>query len=485
MTHPFITISCTLFVVLSCGHTPEINSQETQHQLSSQLYEQHAVYEAKLVSHRRFKHSDIVPFIQNLSEPFDVRQAGQSVEGRAIYHCSWGKGDVPILLWSQMHGDEPTATMALLDIFNFLSAGNDGFDSIRQELSQQVTLHFIPLLNPDGAEVYQRRNALGIDLNRDALRLQTPEARLLKHIRDSLQAAWGFNLHDQNRYYAAGETRRPASMSFLAPAYNYAKETNEKRADAMRLIVMLNDWLQVYIPDHVARYDDAFEPRAFGDNMQLWGTRTILIESGGLANDLEKQELRRLHFMVLLSAFNAIAHGDYQQVATERYGTIPMNNSGGYFDLLLREVTLEREGQKFVVDLGFRRVEYTSRKAEQDFVARGRLADIGDLSTHAAYQEVDGQGYRVVPGQLYPNVLNGVEAVRSLDLNQLMRDGYTDFAISRRPTLLDQQRVPVALVRSGQSVDNAVAYGKNPSLLLKRDGRVHYAVINGALHDLR
>ena len=52
-----------------------------------------------------------------------------------------------------------------------------------------LTLHVVPMLNPDGAERFQRRNAQSIDINRDALRLQTPEGRALKALRDRLQPA--------------------------------------------------------------------------------------------------------------------------------------------------------------------------------------------------------------------------------------------------------------------------------------------------------
>ena len=34
------------------------------------------------------------------------------------HSCGMGTGPRRILLWSQMHGDEPTATLALLDILN-------------------------------------------------------------------------------------------------------------------------------------------------------------------------------------------------------------------------------------------------------------------------------------------------------------------------------------------------------------------------------
>ena len=150
------------------------------------------------------------------AEGFEVTPVGKSIQNRSIYMVKTGTGPVKVLLWSQMHGDEPTATIALLDIFNFLRQ-KDALDPIRQKILSNTTLYFIPMLNPDGAQVYQRRNAIDIDLNRDALRLQSPEARLLKSIRDSLDADFGFNLHDQSIYYTAGVSDKPATLSFLAP----------------------------------------------------------------------------------------------------------------------------------------------------------------------------------------------------------------------------------------------------------------------------
>lgn len=63
------------------------------------------------------------------------------------------------------------------------------------------------MLNPDGAELFVRRNAQQIDINRDAIYLQSPEARILKSVRDSLQPDFGFNLHDQHKYHAAGDQK--------------------------------------------------------------------------------------------------------------------------------------------------------------------------------------------------------------------------------------------------------------------------------------
>ena len=73
-----------------------------------------------------------------------------------------------------MHGDEPTATMALFDVFNFFQA-NDGLDEVKKSILENLTIFFMPMVNPDGAEIYQRRNDYEIDINRDVMRQQTPE----------------------------------------------------------------------------------------------------------------------------------------------------------------------------------------------------------------------------------------------------------------------------------------------------------------------
>ncbi|MDZ7613027.1 MAG: hypothetical protein U5K51_04450 [Flavobacteriaceae bacterium] len=47
----------------------------------------------------------------------------------------------------------------------------------------------------------------------------------------------------------------------------------------MKVIVEIDKVVQQYAPGQTGRYDDEFEPRAFGDNIQKWGTSAILIES--------------------------------------------------------------------------------------------------------------------------------------------------------------------------------------------------------------
>src|SRR5262245_22183509 len=66
-------------------------------------------------------HAEVVKRLEALgADPaFKITKIGESVEGRSINHVQFGTGEFGVLLWSQMHGDEPTATAALFDLFEY------------------------------------------------------------------------------------------------------------------------------------------------------------------------------------------------------------------------------------------------------------------------------------------------------------------------------------------------------------------------------
>ena len=55
-------------------------------------------------------------------EDIDCRLVGHSFSGLPINCLSMGSGPIKVLMWSQMHGDESTATAAVLDILHLLSS---------------------------------------------------------------------------------------------------------------------------------------------------------------------------------------------------------------------------------------------------------------------------------------------------------------------------------------------------------------------------
>jgi len=321
---------------------------------------------------------------------FRVEEVGSSAEGRPLRHVSWGQGGTTVLLWSQMHGDESTGTMALADLFRFL--GEHPRHPLVRQLRANTTLHFLPLMNPDGAARFQRRNAQGIDVNRDARMLSTPEGRTLKALHDRLQPAFGFNLHDQQPHYRVGDSDRSTAIALLAPAPNAENEITPQRARAIEVAAVIRIALEPYIGGHIARWDETFNPRAFGDLTAQWGTSTVLIEAGSMEGDPQKQELRKLYFLGMLAALDSIASGSHAGTPYALYRDLA-ENADPWPDLRIDGGTLAIPGQP---------------QARADLLVSLRrpltgegamLRDIGDLGGEDARIVIDAGGLYIVPGK--------------------------------------------------------------------------------------
>ena len=344
------------------------------------------------ITERRITHAQFWSAVENSIHAPALRYEtiGRSMLGRDIRAVTFGAGPTRVMLWSQMHGDESTATMALADVFRVLAEATSS--PLQQRLSRELTVVFVPMLNPDGAELFQRQNAIGIDVNRDARRLVTPEARALKSLRDRFDPHFGFNLHDQSARTRAGRNGPASGIALLPPAYDEAKSYNDVRSRARLVAATLARAFAYEIPGRVAKYDDEYNPRAFGDLMQQWGTSTVLIESGALPDDPQKQRLRALNAAAILVALDAIATRGYERADPEWYERLPFN-AGGAYDLLVRGGRLVLEDNAPVpVDIA---INY------EDAVARtgGRIRDVGDLADVIAIDTLDADGLYIHPSQ--------------------------------------------------------------------------------------
>lgn len=274
---------------------------------------------------------NIEKLFQKHKNSFQINQLGSSEQNRPIYTLQIGSGKKKILLWSQMHGNESTGTKALFDIFNcFTNSKNEVFQSILNE----CTLLFIPMLNPDGAEVYTRVNANEVDLNRDAVDRSAIESKLLRKTLEEFNPQFCFNLHDQRTIFGVEGTQNPATISFLAPSEEVSRALTKGRKQTMNVIVAMNTLLQKIIPNHIGRYTDEFYPTATGDNFQKLGYNTILIESGHYPDDYQREISRE-------NTFYAIIQGVYHISKTkdftvyESYFAIP-NNVKIFYDVIHR-----------------------------------------------------------------------------------------------------------------------------------------------------
>jgi hypothetical protein len=346
-----------------------------------------AEYRVAAIATRRFTHADFWAAVEPslTSKALKVTPVGASTHGRALRAVTFGNGPTTVFLWSQMHGDESTATMALADLMAWMSRAGSEQDVVRDRIALKLTVVMLPMLNPDGAEVFQRENAIGVDINRDVRRLSTPEARVLKAVRDSIKPAFGFNLHDQNARTLGRPGNMRVGIALLAPAAEVTNTFGPTRARARLVASRVRSVLEHEIPGRIARYDDTFNPRAFGDLMQSWGTSLVLIESGALPDDPEKQQLRRVNVIAILSALDAIASDDYRNENPETYMSLPVNSASAV-DVLVSGAMVVLPGQGPVrLDLSFN-YDDPLRKG------RARLREIGDLDDVVALDTVNATG---------------------------------------------------------------------------------------------
>jgi hypothetical protein len=328
-----------------------------------------------------------------------LQEIGSSVQGRAIQMMTLGRGAQRVLLWSQMHGDEPSATPSLLDIANYLAT-----NSHRPEVERilgELTLLMIPMLNPDGAEVYQRRNAQVIDVNRDALNLATPEGRILERIRDQYEPVLGFNLHDQNRRHTVGETGVLASNALLAVTGDAANTLTPGRLLAKKACSAIVEALAPYRPGGMARYDETWSPRSFGDNITAWGTPVVLIESGAVLPGTSFDELTRLNFVAILTVLHDLAHGTLEGHDPEIYQNLPEDVLGPFTDVALRGGSIWQPGSgiPYRSDLTFDRHPSDQHLAgcAPDERIGSTITEIGDGRRRVASTEIDTTGQLIVP----------------------------------------------------------------------------------------
>ncbi|WP_445452367.1 M14 family metallopeptidase [Flavobacterium sp. 25HG05S-40] len=322
-----------------------------------------------------------IEHIEPLLAQYATTIVGKSVLGKPIYHLQFGTGKTRILMWSQMHGNESTTTKALFDFINLAHSDS----ALGQKLRSEFTFCLLPMLNPDGAYLYTRENANEIDLNRDAQNLSQPESVILRKTFEDFKPHYCYNLHDQRTMYGAGTTGNPATVSFLAPAYNESRDINEVRIKAMNVIVAMNDVLQQFIPNQVGRFDDSFNLNCVGDTFQHLNVSTILFEAGHFQNDYDREISRKYIFIALVSGLCYYYENDIVHNKIDDYMKIPQNKVV-FYDFVYKNVKINYDG-----------IEKSSNFAAQfkevlknDIITfEAAIAQVGDLENYFGHVEVD------------------------------------------------------------------------------------------------
>jgi len=318
-------------------------------------------------------YNDIENLFSKYEAKFNVTQIGLSEEKRPIMQLKIGNGAKKILFWSQMHGNESTGTKGLFDFFNCIEGVSD---TIFKKILKECTLVFIPMLNPDGSQVYTRVNANNIDLNRDAVERAAKESKILRAVLEAFTPHFCFNLHDQRSIFGVEGTKNPATISFLAPSEEVTRSLTKGRKETMNVIVAMNKMLQNVIPNFVGRYSDEFYPTATGDNFQKLGYNTILIESGHYPQDYHREESRKYTFFSILQGVYHIANTSNFDNYKD-YFTIP-NNDKIFFDVIHRYPNSSN-------DISF---QYEEKIIDGKFVSKLNKTDENRLNLKIGHSEI-------------------------------------------------------------------------------------------------
>lgn len=330
-------------------------------------FELHKQYKANSLFGRYITLKDIEPLLEKL--PTEI--IGTSVQGKPIYKHTIGSGKIRILMWSQMHGNESTTTKALFDFLNILNSD----DELGVKLLSHFTFCILPMVNPDGAELYTRENANKVDLNRDSVTLLQPESQLLRKTFDEFKPDFCYNLHDQRTIFGAGTTGNVATVSFLAPSFNEIRDINEVRIKAMNVIVAMNNELQKHIPNQVGRFDDGFNLNCIGDMFTFLNVPTILFEAGHYQDDYYREFTRKMIFIALISGLLDIYENDVVDNKIDVYLQIPQNNVV-FYDFIYKNVKINYDNKEIITNFA---AQYKEELIDSKVQLNAYIVEIGEL----------------------------------------------------------------------------------------------------------
>lgn len=330
-------------------------------------FELHKQYKANSLFGRYITLKDIEPLLEKL--PTEI--IGTSVQGKPIYKHIIGSGKIRIFMWSQMHGNESTTTKALFDFLNVLNSD----DELGVKLLSHFTFCILPMVNPDGAELYTRENANKVDLNRDSVNLSQPESQLLRKTFDEFKPDFCYNLHDQRTIFGAGTSGNVATVSFLAPSFNENRDINDVRIKAMNVIVAMNNELQKYIPNQVGRFDDGFNLNCIGDMFTFLNVPTILFEAGHYQDDYYREFTRKMIFIALVSGLTYIYENDIVDNEIDVYLQIPQNNVV-FYDFIYKNVKINYDNKEIITNFA---AQYKEELIDSNVQLNAYIVEVGEL----------------------------------------------------------------------------------------------------------
>lgn len=132
---------------------------------------------------------EMMDFVRNLDEEnnlVNLSIIGESSEGREIPMLEFKKGKnskkkPTVWIHSQIHGNEPAAGETALVMAKQLT-GVYG-----EKVLEKINVIVVPRVNPDGSYYFQRQDSNGFDLNRDHIKMESPEIKAIHKAFNKIQ----------------------------------------------------------------------------------------------------------------------------------------------------------------------------------------------------------------------------------------------------------------------------------------------------------
>jgi hypothetical protein len=205
----------TALLALAVLHTPQLQAQfdpERAYKQSAEVRQRYPdpqiVYDTPGFKPGRqdfTSHEEMLAFTEDLARRSDVvklRRIGTSQEGRAMPVLVLSADAVqtgaqarrlgrPVVVMAGLqHGNEPAGGEAMLALAQELATGR------LRPLLDKLTVVIVPHSNPDGAYYFRRSPYSTVDINRDHVKLDLPETRVLHRVVNEFEPQVFIDAHE-------------------------------------------------------------------------------------------------------------------------------------------------------------------------------------------------------------------------------------------------------------------------------------------------
>ncbi|MFD1706542.1 M14 family zinc carboxypeptidase [Siminovitchia sediminis] len=291
-------------------------------------------------------------------------EEGRSESGKDLYVAKIGNGDKKVWVQGRIHGNEPYGTNATLRIIENLIQEKD---SSYKEIMDELTVYFIPMYNPDGADRNQRGTILydeetgqpklvngrtvTVDLNRDWVEGGFSAIESVGYYKfwTEIKPEFMLDIHHQGNKFFHG-TNIPVTMSLgisLAPGGPTLPNIQDGLYEDLtrQAMVTVFDALQPYKEYTVNQYDTGttvIDIRGGVSSGMMLGINyqglnqdghsnpAVFLETSGQFLDGEREPLVQQNIIATHAFLSGLASGKLYEADPERWNEVPLRPITAY-----------------------------------------------------------------------------------------------------------------------------------------------------------